>query len=580
MDIHPILKRKYMKPIFLLLAFLPLTILSQNLFKLPDGHEKQIDPLNFNYSLLEELVLININQKRKEDKQDLLKERLLLKNVAYDQASYMADYDITEQDDPGARAIIYGGTRNVSEVINKCTIKKGKEYLTYKETADYFTEKWYSNQRTSEKLTDDVYLYIGISATLNADGKKSYISAILGNNSSFAVEMGKEAEKYITTKSYGIEPYDFKACKKCNNYPDIYELQKGLYIEQNNIYFKHDDLKELKRLLRNPTDGLAVDIVQKEQYSCDTINFINYNLPNKGLMQKYVGIEKMLKTNRVVNPKENKLDVKLGELPKDVGEEFELNLIIVIEKRACRNIEKTYILMPEISNVYEYDMQIISDLENQYEDSVPNIKEIDEDYFKNISRRFESSRYCNSYSTFNYILAYLKLDKLESEEGAYPVLGAIEKLKSFGIISEDSIKRLEIYTHYLIQRSQLSEETKHESLQVLNEIDLPKLTFNNYLSLIDIYLSINDKNKALEIFDEIILDNRITKELLFSYLTLSTLYYERSNSGLFNKAGKIAFEKYPNEICKFFNEKKVSFQLYENPKIKELICTKCSLIDE
>ena len=55
----------------------------------------------------------------------------------------------------------------------------------------------------------------------------------------------------------------------------------------------------LKKLLKKPTDGLAVDIIQKEQYSKSSYNIMDNNLRNKGVMTKPVNIDKILAKNLV-----------------------------------------------------------------------------------------------------------------------------------------------------------------------------------------------------------------------------------------------------------------------------------------
>jgi len=544
-------------------------------FILPNESKTQIDPNNFNYGLLEEVVLIKINKIRFENGQDLFKEKKLLKQAAYDQAGYMSDYDIMQQDDPGARLVLYGGTRNAEEIIARCVVNKGDRYLTYEETGEYFVNKWYKTKKANDMITDDFYLYIGISATINADGNKCYIAAMFGNNSSFALELGEETEKYISQKSFGVESYDSKICKKCSKYGELLDLQKGLYVEDNEIYFKYDDFRLLKKILKDPYDGLAIDIVQKAQFGCESINYLNYNLPNKGLIQKYVPIEKIEKKNRIDNEKLNQVDVKLADLPEDLEGDYELNLIVVIDRKACKNLTQTYVEYPILKNDYEFEVKIISDPLDKYEDGVPKIKEVDKFYLKQLERKYLSDRYCNAYVCYNYIMCYIYNNSIESTKGVYPLYNAFNKLQSFNTFSADSLILIEGFIHMTIQNSNSAEDIKLESIDKLKDLEISTLSKNNLLSLARLYMKVDDKLKALEILDEIILNDDISEDLLFSYITISSLYYERYNSGFFNKVLKKAIVRNQERTCDLFSGDKLSFQVFENPKVKELICNTC-----
>jgi len=90
----------------------------------------------------------------------------------------------------------------------------------------------------------------------------------------------------FTTKKYGLKKFDDKICKRCDKFRNIESLHKGIYVKDNNIYFKYDEFKALKKLLKDPSDGLVIDVIQRTQYPCEGDNIINNNLVNKGVMVK------------------------------------------------------------------------------------------------------------------------------------------------------------------------------------------------------------------------------------------------------------------------------------------------------
>ena len=126
-------------------------------------------------------------------------------------------------------------------------------------------------------------------------------------------------------------------------------MYNGLSVENGKIYFAYNNIKTLKRLLKKPTDGLAVDIVQKEQYSKADYNIMDNNMRNKGVMLKVVSKDKLLSKNLIKpddpkkkNKKVNKLLVEMGAFPKGINGAYELNLLVIQDGYVCKTIMRSY----------------------------------------------------------------------------------------------------------------------------------------------------------------------------------------------------------------------------------------------
>ncbi|MDD2386301.1 MAG: hypothetical protein PHP52_05910 [Bacteroidales bacterium] len=250
------------------------------------------------------------------------------------------------------RLIAAGGTGIGDEVISRNTIKISNEYISYDALADEVVQKW-ADSKYSNTLFSQKYFFAGVSGRVEESGKKVFISMYVGNYASFlpSGDVAGELTVPVTTKTYGLKPYDERSCKKVGRkMPNYMDLQESLSLNDNGeIVFKYNDLKKFRRFLKGSKDGLAVDIVQKEQFNnCRGQNIADYSTVNIGYMTKRVWSKKIYKKNIAPGEgrrdKVTKLEVILGELPLEFRpEDVELNLMIIKDKSVCYNVPPSYV---------------------------------------------------------------------------------------------------------------------------------------------------------------------------------------------------------------------------------------------
>ncbi|GAB4283424.1 MAG: hypothetical protein Kow0068_08310 [Marinilabiliales bacterium] len=333
-----------------------------------------IDVEDFKSDLMAEIILSLINDYRHKRGIDSIVENQILKFAAEDQAEYMAinEYEDlyqtgAEKRDTRARLIYYGGSGVGYELTAKASPKKGADFRSYKQVADDIVFRWLKSSKTEQIIADPKIIFAGIHGSMDYNGKKIYLSAVFGNYRSFneGAKRRDELEVPYTNKTYGLQLPDIKICRKCNKFNNLESLQKGLYVKDGLIYFKYDNLKRLKKIMREPTDGLMVDVVQVAQYDCSGPNIINNENPIKGIPTKVLWAPKMLKKNLITDPKERKqkIEVVIGKFPKALSHldesEYELNLIVIQDKHICRNIHPFFEMKGDVE--YNNPLDFLAD---------------------------------------------------------------------------------------------------------------------------------------------------------------------------------------------------------------------------
>ncbi|MBK9284189.1 MAG: hypothetical protein IPM51_07685 [Sphingobacteriaceae bacterium] len=243
-----------------------------------------------------------------------------------------------------------GATKRGEEIAMKANVFKGRDDYPTADIAKVIYTKWENNKKNLEVLLNPKYTLVGIKAQFDHDEKKVFVSAIFGgydilNN---GVTHKKELAVKYNTKSKKLKLPEARKCKNCDRWRNYDILQQGAYVNNGKVYLKYHNSKELRRLIKKSTDGIAFDIVQREQYMKPDYNIVDNNLLNKGVMGKVIYRDQLFKKNLLINPKDKKskkikaIEVELGKFNKKIKEPYEINLLIVQDKRVCRTLTRGF----------------------------------------------------------------------------------------------------------------------------------------------------------------------------------------------------------------------------------------------
>jgi hypothetical protein len=332
--------------------------------------DEKVNPDSFDDNLLSKLVVEEVNMFMDSISKEGFETDKFLSSIANDHADEMAKNKSASTEGSGktkdvsSRILYYGGSGLGDELVMRFSIKTTEEFYTYRELARNIVLKWSGSTKSVRILQKGQFYSAGVGCGLDDSRKKVYVSFMMGNyytQNTGAYRIDEMNVPY-TTKSYGLTNYVYRTCRKCKRYfPDIIDLQKGLSVnELGEIVFEYNDLRKFKRLIRKPKDALAVDIVQKSQYSeCKMANAVDYTLVNRGVMTKRMWSKKLYKKNTApAEGKRNrvsKLRVVLGELPEELNpEDVELNLMIIQDKSVCFDLTPSF----SFDAGYEYSQKI------------------------------------------------------------------------------------------------------------------------------------------------------------------------------------------------------------------------------
>lgn len=318
-------------------------------------NKKETPKSDFDFTLLNKLVLTGLNKFRAANGLDSLDTQEIL-----EKASALSSAKMAEDERADSKAVVYtapknlkksGGSGKGEELVIVTPIGKGKTPAKPDDVAKTILAKWTASKKERDVILKPGNTYVGITSATDEGEKRAYVSVVFGNFQSFneGAKHKKELKVPFNTKSKKLKDTDPRKCKNCDKFKDAEALRNGLSVENGKVYLSYNNIKMLKRLLKKSTDGLAVDIIQKEQYSKEDYNIMDNAVRNKGIMLKVMKKDKLFSKNLIKpdntkkkNQKVNKLKVEMGVFPKEIKGPYEMNLIIVQDGIVCKTVLRSY----------------------------------------------------------------------------------------------------------------------------------------------------------------------------------------------------------------------------------------------
>ena len=340
---------KFMKKI--ILPFF-LILLCSNLFA-QKKNKKTISDENFKLQELPRVILKELNRFRVSKGLDTLEMSDMLQNSGELSAEKMASSGKDKIDSKQTLKHLKkaGATKRGEEITMKAPVSKGRENYKTEDVAKTIYNRWESNPKNLPVVINPKFTLVGISCSLDDDGKKVYVSAVFGGYDILngGVIHKDQLSVPFNKKSKKLQGPDLRKCKTCERWRNYDVLQKGLYVNGDKIFLSYPNAKELRRILKKSTDGLAVDIVQRSQYIPADYNIVDNNLYNKGVMNNVIYRDKFFKKNTLLNVKDPKkrkkikgIVVEIGKFNPKIKGPYELNLIVVQDKKVCKTVTRGY----------------------------------------------------------------------------------------------------------------------------------------------------------------------------------------------------------------------------------------------
>lgn len=284
-------------------------------------------------SKVDSLILEKVNDLRDSLGLNQLVFDQSLIDAASDHAYYLSKkrklthfQTVYNKETPEDRVVYYNGTRTyIGENVASLNINPKK--LSDELIANEFFNSWLYSPPHYQNMINSTYTHIGISL-LNRTNSEIYGVQVFSSK-----EITLPNSFVNTQDAWGVRPSE----KTCKDDEHVYETMFfANYVQTvgNEIYMVFYDIAFFKGVIANDNDGLAIDVVLREQFPCDKENQFHPSTIYDGEMQRPIYKNDLFRHNLSLNPK--KIKVKIGEVPSHLkGKQWDANVIIVNNNKLC-----------------------------------------------------------------------------------------------------------------------------------------------------------------------------------------------------------------------------------------------------
>jgi len=299
-----------------------------------------IDGNNIDARLLGSLFLKRLNELRTQQKLNVLGKDSILAVAAEDQAKYMNKTNevghfqkTKDKENPTARVVYYKGTNDrIGENCEEIPLhspfkdKTGADVTinTYNEAADALFTGWKNSKPHYHNMITPYYDVQGIGFSYDSATHKLYSSNVFGTKA------------YIPPKNFKIVDNAWGISAGTASLPDFFakDMANFLHIKGDSIFLYYSLLDRFKKYIKSDNDGVAIDIVAREQFNCNHNNNLHGSPVFDGWMLEPVYLKALMKGN-TYKEGTNELYTYVGKIPSILkGRDIQENTILINNKHS------------------------------------------------------------------------------------------------------------------------------------------------------------------------------------------------------------------------------------------------------
>ena len=305
----------------------------------------------YNKAYLEKLIESQINAYRTSKNLAAFKKDKILSLAAEDQANYILktgkvthDQLSSKKETPFNRVLFYDGMHGyVAENCYSITIgsqvklpgeNKKINIKSYHQVATIIVQGWITSSEGESIIANPKYVNSGIAVLFNEKNKTIVATHVVGSEP-FVLPEGVKPMK----DNLGLEPYNKSKCadleSKFSYLPQL--MSDNILFKNGEIYFYFHDLELFNNVLTDAKDGIAIDIVSRNQFLCTAGNKYYPSSIHSGVLLPPILKSHIFGKNEL--KLSNEIEVSLGPIPQYVDTNaVEFNLLIIKDNCVCQTI--------------------------------------------------------------------------------------------------------------------------------------------------------------------------------------------------------------------------------------------------
>ena len=215
---------------------------------------------------------------------------------------------------------------------------------------------WRKSSDATKKMLSSTYSYADFGITYNNELKQFFVSNVFGNKK-------HKVPNQLSEFAFGIKENKDNKHQIINKHDAfINSLSNYIYIKNGEVFLDIKDTSGLKELIIAENDGLAIDLISRNQIQCGISNKLDDSPIYDGVLLK------PLYKNEIFSSLKNG-KISLGKVPDAIiHDELSANLIILQENIACQYITSNKPIKNNVEVLLPVEIELVKpyiDLQNQ-----------------------------------------------------------------------------------------------------------------------------------------------------------------------------------------------------------------------
>lgn len=389
-----------------------------------------------------------INAMRKEKQLAPLAFDNVLKQAAQVHSSYMAEKKKLSHEEtvaglktPKARVIKQGGRdfELIGENIVLVKAPSGKpEKIDCAKIAKEMAQAWRKSPGHYANIMNASYTLGDFGFEIDASSSNIYATQVFGKR-------GITVPGQLSENAFGIVNNEANCTGQFDKFMNlIYNIGNAVVIKEHEVLLYDSNLDLFNRIFTGANDGIAVDLVRKDQFKCGVENQLDFSPVYDGIMLKPVYRKELMDGNQAAS--DYRLVTVIGRIPENLNpEDYEVSLILIKGGKKC-----VYLYPGEVPSgrmdIIPYEPELLDPvdvvLENQ---GIIQSVELKYDFGSNdtVPKTFPQIPVVKGSVSSVYIHSYTSVDgdSLNNVRLHFARARAIKKhLKNKLVLSEDQIR--------------------------------------------------------------------------------------------------------------------------------------------
>jgi len=297
---------------------------------------------NQNYDFLNQRLTYYVNNLRDSLGLNALKPDSILNVAATNHSQYMAKFNILDHNQkfsktktPTKRVKKYGG--NDFELIGENVLFENVSKIPNRsnkidELAKQMFTSWKNSSGHYANMTNPNYVFGGFGFAFNKNSGKIYATQVFGVK-------GYVIPNQLSENTFGLQYSESNCDSLFSNM--LLNMGNSIVVKNNIVYLEHHSLNQVKGILTNSTDGVAIDLVSRNQFECNKPNLLDISQIYDGILLKPIYFDELMANN--TSQSDYRLITPIGIIPPEVDSENKLpSLVIIKNGKACAYIIPAY----------------------------------------------------------------------------------------------------------------------------------------------------------------------------------------------------------------------------------------------